>query len=169
MVVEGSNFLCLPDKNPDIHFYRKVRRSLDSYVSIRGVTYGDIENVDNLSNSPNPTLKGRNNRTVPCVVCSRENKTSSLMLLSSKQARLKGLGFRRPEYYGVLISTKHAKQSICVARGAMVYDGKNPLTAERIKKTAKLHPAELDCDSVHCSANSYYRNGQRLGCSVVTI
>lgn len=77
-------------------------------------------------------------------------------------------GFQR-EYIGVLMSSKHSKNFICVSIGAKGYKSKTAVRNRQLSGTVRLHPAELKCDSLHCESSKDYSDRYRVRCVVVTI
>ena len=172
VTTDGSDYLCLGDDAYG-HVVRKNRsRNLGSSVKLRGVTYGDIEDVVNyLSIKPPSGKNTRNNGTVPCALCARSGKSSSKMIVNvlSKVRKF----YTQREYHGVLMSSKESKKLICLTIDATTYENKKiagTISARfPLSDTVKLHPAELKCNSMYCEADKeHYKEEHRVACTVVT-
>jgi hypothetical protein len=188
VTTDGSDYLCLSD-NPDDGAPRPTKtpgRKFGSSVSVRGVTYGDVEDVVNffyIVPPFGPTSK--NNKTVPCAVCARSGKSGSKMMgaiLDMKKVKKFNMQW---EYFGVLMASKESKKLICLSVDAKEYKNKEikNMVSIPISNTVQIHPAELTCNSMYCKAGDrnhtdyykekykvthYYKEGYRVKCMVVT-
>ena len=162
----GSDYLCLPDKGEGPFRYKSNRMVHEQRsVKIQGVTYGDIEDVFSFNSKPLPANESKTNyMLVPCAVCSRADKTASIMLLSSNDTTLNDHHIKR-EYVGVLMSTKQSNTFACVSLNPQTYRDK----MEPLVDPVQLHPVELKCDSLYCKASSKYEDKHRILCVVGTI
>lgn len=169
MTTDGSDYLCLSDDPIDPAMRKKKSRDLGSSVSLRGVTYGDVEDVVNFFTKYPPSGKHtRNNKTVPCALCARRGKSSSKMIVAINNfTKIRNFNVQR-EYYGVLMSTKHSKKLICLSADAKEYKRNNRSPRVSLSETIQLHPAELRCNSMHCEDDRNYEEGFRVRCVVVT-
>ncbi len=174
VTTDGSDYLCLADNTEQLP-PRKLKtpnRNLGSSVNLRGVTYGDMEDVVNFFTTIPPTGPNtRNNKTVPCALCARPNKSGSKMLLAIP-SKIRKFYIQR-EYYGILMSSKESKKLICVSVDGREYKNdkiSNTISSRfPLSNTVKLHPAELRCNSMYCETDKkYYKEGYRVKCMVVT-
>ncbi|CAB4014825.1 Hypothetical predicted protein, partial [Paramuricea clavata] len=174
VTTDGSDYLCLSD-NPDYGAWRPTKtpgRNFGSSVSVRGVTYGDVEDVVNFIDPTPPSgPTSKNNKTVPCAVCARSGKSGSKMM-SAIYDRGKTDKFNmQREYFGVLMTSKESKKLICLSVDAKEYKNKKikNMVSIPISNTVQIHPAELKCSSMYCEADdTYYKKAHRVKCIVVT-
>ena len=174
VTTDGSEYVCLGNSavGPPVRRNRTRGRNLGSDVKLRGVTYGDIEDVLNFFTIIPPSGNNtRNNRTVPCALCAREGKSSSKMIIA-RPSQIRKFYAQR-EYIGVLMSSKESKKLICLSVDARKYENDNiaKTISSRfpLSNTVKLHPAELRCNTMYCEADrDNYKERHRVGCMVVT-
>lgn len=165
ITTDGSDYICLPN-NPEDSPLRATKtkgRNLGSSVFVRGVTYDDIEDTV-VRMAP---MSNANNKTIPCAVCGRKGKSSSKMIFSMPTT-MKKMGIQR-EYFGILMSAEKSRRFICLADDARGYESNITKSNWSQLNSVKLHPAELQCNSIHCEVNKKrYNDGHRMKCMVVT-
>lgn len=172
VTADGSDYLCLPD-NATFKALRPIssrKGNIHNSVSMRGVTYGDIEDVISHYNPPPNNIASRNNKSVPCAVCMRNDKAASVMLVAQDPdvPLYMKFGMQR-EYTGILMSSKQSNKFVCVSIGAKSYLNKEGVVLDGLVDTVRLHPAELKCESLYCDSNQIYSDKHRVSCVVGTI
>lgn len=176
VTTDGSDFFCLSDTPEDAPTRASSSRNRypGNSVNLRGVTYGDIEGVLSLHAIPPSGIYSRNNKTVPCTICARYGKSSSAVV-SAIERKIRNFSYIQREYRGVLMSTRESKKLICLSVDSKKYLNKKTTsengskTSKTLINTVKIHPVELQCNSLHCeSSPNIYKEGNRIKCLVVT-
>ena len=140
----GSNFLCLPEKDPDYYddgTYKTI------YANLYGTEYESVILKQDLN--------------VPCAVCYTSTKSVQVMI----PARTTCPDTWTTEYVGYLMTTrynhKNNKDYICVDK-----DGDGiPGSATNVNTGALIHHVTTTCTGIPCPP---YRTNEYVACVVCT-